>query len=74
MNLSEKRKFGLIEHIGITYRASLSFKHVKGSNFLNELLIPIATMVLLPMFLFINLFVIPFHNGKINKKINKPVK
>jgi len=53
---------------------TLSFKHVKGSNFLNELLIPIATIVLLPTFLFINLFVIPFHNGKINKKVNNPVK
>lgn len=39
MSLSEKRKFGLIEHIGIIYRASLSFLYNKlykkqnGMNF-----------------------------------------
>ncbi len=38
MSLNEKRKFGLIEHIGITYRASLSFLYNKlynKQNFMN---------------------------------------
>lgn len=74
---------GAIEFITMTnsmgismalFKNTLSFKHVKGSNVLNELLIPLSTMVLLPLFLILNLFVIPFHNRKINKKVNKAVK
>lgn len=43
-------------------KGTLTFKHVKGSCVLNELLIPIFTMVLFPIFLLFNLFVIPFYN------------
>lgn len=50
---------------------TLGFKHVKGSNILNELLIPLLTFVVFPLFLLINILVIPFHNHKINKKVNK---
>ncbi|MFH5882632.1 carboxymuconolactone decarboxylase family protein [Liberiplasma polymorphum] len=41
-------------------KQTLTFKHVKGSNILNELLVPVFTMVLFPLFLLLNLFVVPF--------------
>ena len=40
---------------------TLSFKHVKGSNILNEIFIPLSTMVFFPTFLILNLLIIPFH-------------
>lgn len=50
---------------------TLTFKHVKGSNILNEILIPISTMVLFPVFLVLRIFYLPLYNVKINKRVNK---
>jgi len=41
-------------------KKTFSFKHVKGSNVLNEILVPLLTMVFFPIFLILNLLVIPF--------------
>lgn len=49
-------------------KRTLTFKHVKGSNILNELFVPLATMVLFPLFLLLFLPYIPFYSKKfINK-------
>lgn len=39
---------------------TLSFKHVKGSCIINELFVPLLTMILFPVFLLLNLFIVPF--------------
>ncbi|MDY0210805.1 MAG: hypothetical protein RBQ91_05295 [Acholeplasma sp.] len=49
-------------------KSTLTFKHVKGSNLLNEWLIPLFTMLLFPLFLVVNLLVIPFHAKKVFRK------
>lgn len=41
-------------------KQTLTFKHVKGSNVLNELLIPLTTMILFPVFLILNIPIVPF--------------
>ncbi len=41
-------------------KQTFTFKHVKGSCILNEILVPILTMVLFPIFLIINVPVVPF--------------
>lgn len=43
---------------------SLTFKHVKGSCILNELFVPLFTMILFPLSLLINLPIIFFYNMK----------
>lgn len=43
-------------------KRTFTFRHVKGSCILNELLVPLVTMVFFPVFLITNLFVIPFYN------------
>jgi AhpD family alkylhydroperoxidase len=48
-------------------RDTIMFKHHKGSNVLTEVLIPLSTMVLFPLFAIISLFYVPF-------KVNKLVK
>ncbi|MFP4286750.1 MAG: carboxymuconolactone decarboxylase family protein [Candidatus Izemoplasmataceae bacterium] len=45
-------------------KATLSFKHVKGSCILNEVFVPLLTMIFFPVFLCVNLLVIPFYNLK----------
>ncbi len=49
-------------------KRTLSFKHVKGSNVLNEVLVPLATMVLFPLSLIIFLPYIPFYSAKFKNK------
>lgn len=41
-------------------KETLTFKHVKGSNILNEILIPISTMIFFPIFLLGSLFIAPY--------------
>ncbi len=41
-------------------KKTFTFKHVKGSNVLNELLVPLFTMILFPVFLVLNILVVPF--------------
>jgi AhpD family alkylhydroperoxidase len=48
-------------------RDTFMFKHHKGSNFLNELLIPLSTMILFPLLALANLTYMPF-------KVNQLVK
>lgn len=45
-------------------KRTLTFKHVKGSNVLNELFVPISTMVLFPLLLLLFLPYIPFYNKR----------
>ena len=49
-------------------KRTLSFKHVKGSNVLNEVLVPLSTMVLFPLSLIIFLPYIPFYSAKFKNK------
>ena len=48
-------------------KRTLTFKHVKGSCILNELLIPLLTMMFFPTFLILNLFIFPFYLLKLRK-------
>lgn len=43
-------------------KRTLTFKHVKGSNVLNEIFVPLSTMVLFPLLLLLFLPYIPFYN------------
>ncbi|MCR3906402.1 MAG: carboxymuconolactone decarboxylase family protein [Tenericutes bacterium] len=54
-------------------KETLTFRHVKGSNILNEILIPILTMVLFPIFLILGLFFLPFRLFKLKRKA-EPIK
>lgn len=57
--------------LGIGYlKRTLTFKHVKGSNILNEVLIPLSTMVLFPLSLMLFLPYIPFYSARF-KNIKK---
>lgn len=49
-------------------KRTLTFKHVKGSNVLNEILVPLSTMVLFPLFLILFLPVIPFYSARFKNK------
>lgn len=49
-------------------KRTLTFKHVKGSNVLNEILVPLSTMVLFPLFLILYLPVIPFYSARFKNK------
>lgn len=49
---------------------TLTFKHVKGSNILTEILIPILTMILFPVFLILGLFILPFRLNRLKKQAN----
>ncbi|MCU0105663.1 carboxymuconolactone decarboxylase family protein [Acholeplasma vituli] len=49
-------------------KRSLSFKHVKGSNILNEIFIPLSTMVLFPLLLVLFLPYIPFYSARFKNK------
>jgi AhpD family alkylhydroperoxidase len=49
-------------------KETLTFKHVKGSNILNEILIPILTMVLFPICLILGLFILPFRLYRLKRK------
>lgn len=51
-------------------KRTLTFKHVKGSNILNEVLIPLSTMVLFPLSLLLFLPYIPFYSARF-KNIKK---
>jgi len=46
---------------------TLTFKHVKGSCILDELLIPISTMIFFPIFTILFLFLMPFKLRKLYK-------
>ncbi|MBU1142471.1 MAG: carboxymuconolactone decarboxylase family protein [Firmicutes bacterium] len=48
-------------------KETLTFKHVKKSNILNEILIPLLTMILYPIFLLLGLFILPFRLHKLKK-------
>ena len=48
-------------------RDTLMFKHEKGSNFLNELLIPLSTMILFPILALVALTYMPFRVNKLVK-------
>lgn len=57
--------------LGLGYlKRTLTFKHVKGSNILNEVLIPLSTMVLFPLSLMLFLPYIPFYSARF-KNIKK---
>ena len=57
--------------LGLGYlKRTLTFKHVKGSNTLNEVLIPLSTMVLFPLSLMLFLPYIPFYSARF-KNIKK---
>lgn len=49
-------------------KETLTFKHVKRSNILNEILIPILTMVLFPICLILGLFILPFRLYSLKRK------
>lgn len=49
-------------------KSTLTFKHVKGSNILNEILIPLLTLVLFPTFLILSIFIAPWMYIRLNKK------
>lgn len=42
------------------FKATLTFKHVKKSCILNEILIPLTTLLLFPLFLILSLIITPF--------------
>ncbi len=52
-------------------KATLSFKHVKKSCVLNEILIPLSTLVFFPLFLIISLFIVPFMYLRLIRKNNE---
>lgn len=57
--------------LGLGYlKRTLTFKHVKGSNILNEVLIPLSTKVLFPLSLMLFLPYIPFYSARF-KNIKK---
>lgn len=57
--------------LGLGYlKRTFTFKHVKGSNILNEVLIPLSTMVLFPLSLMLFLPYIPFYSARF-KNIKK---
>jgi hypothetical protein len=51
--------------LGLGYlKRTLTFKHVKGSNILNEILVPLSTMILFPILLLAFLPYIPFYSAQ----------
>lgn len=50
-------------------KRTLTFKHVKGSNVLNEILVPLSTMVLFPLLLLILLPYIPFYSAQFKNNL-----
>jgi AhpD family alkylhydroperoxidase len=49
------------------FKNTILFRHVKGSCILNEILIPITTMILFPLLLILSLFQMPFRLRKLYK-------
>ncbi len=48
-------------------KETLTFRHVKQSNVLNEFFIPLLTMILFPVFLVVGLLILPFRFSKLKK-------
>jgi len=48
-------------------RDTLMFKHKKGSNVLNEILVPLSTMILFPILVLVSLLYVPFQVNKLVK-------
>lgn len=48
-------------------KRTLTLKHVKGSNILNEIFVPLATMVLFPTLLLLFLPLAPFYSNRFKK-------
>ncbi|MBE0701167.1 MAG: carboxymuconolactone decarboxylase family protein [Acholeplasmataceae bacterium] len=50
------------------FKETLMLRHIKGSHILNEILIPLVTLVFFPLFFIFSLFIVPFSILKLKKR------